>query len=181
MQLNKVFLAENPVPPAIVSCGDEDASYLYVSKDHRAAIKGQQVPCRYVVLQSSRYNGLTGLLWGVCFCITHSTRTCWLAREEDGKTEMLQLFGDEDRIVEYMGTLMSEPEKALRFSDLGVQGKVQMLIPTKVVNSGALDLWAICFETARELIDYSDVVVDWKVWDFKGDPEHMIWSSFWSS
>ncbi|KAJ5043064.1 uncharacterized protein L3040_004451 [Drepanopeziza brunnea f. sp. 'multigermtubi'] len=96
----------------------------------------------------------------------------WI-REKDDEIELLNLIGDEERIVEYLGTLVAEPERALRFSDVGAREELQMLIPTAVVNGGDLDLWAVCFETEAELRAFSDEVVDWEAWgDIQGEPQH---------
>ncbi|EKD17913.1 hypothetical protein MBM_03685 [Drepanopeziza brunnea f. sp. 'multigermtubi' MB_m1] len=96
----------------------------------------------------------------------------WI-REKDDEIELFNLIGDEERIVEYLGTLVAEPERALRFSDVGAREELQMLIPTAVVNGGDLDLWAVCFETEAELRAFSDEVVDWEAWgDIQGEPQH---------
>jgi hypothetical protein len=90
-------------------------------------------------------------------------------------TEEIQLWeGEEDDLMEYIvvRTKMSNPEKALRFSYVSWwhQTELQMVIPTQMVNSEELGLWAICFPKSEELKRYSSEVVDWKSWgDIKGE------------
>ncbi|KAK1707783.1 hypothetical protein BDP67DRAFT_568748 [Colletotrichum lupini] len=72
-------------------------------------------------------------------------------------------------------SLNEEPDKTLRLSYIGGHGyNEQMLIPTEMVNSDALDFYAQCFGTKQELLDYSDEVVDYDSWSnlvgYKGNP-----------
>ncbi|EKD13042.1 hypothetical protein MBM_08804 [Drepanopeziza brunnea f. sp. 'multigermtubi' MB_m1] len=96
----------------------------------------------------------------------------WEKENEDGKVEKIELYGEEELTVEYIRSLMiPEPEKALRLSTIDDEGSLQMLIPTKVVNSGVLDLWAICFETPEKLAEFSNEFPEWDDWDIKGESE----------
>ncbi|EKD17087.1 hypothetical protein MBM_04664 [Drepanopeziza brunnea f. sp. 'multigermtubi' MB_m1] len=91
--------------------------------------------------------------------------------------EERNLWGEgEKAIVRYLWSIsfVRKPFAALRFS--WVKGttnqQMQMLIPTKVVNNGGLDLSVQCFESEDELKRFSDDVVDWgdsEVWDIKGN------------
>ncbi|KAI9055291.1 hypothetical protein LZ554_000252 [Drepanopeziza brunnea f. sp. 'monogermtubi'] len=85
--------------------------------------------------------------------------------------ERQELWGaDEKVIVDYIKSqsLVSKPEKALRFS---IDWQWQMLIPTKVVNGGDLDLWAKCYKSEKELVEeFGKEAIDWKsAFDIKGD------------
>ncbi|EKD17181.1 uncharacterized protein L3040_005399 [Drepanopeziza brunnea f. sp. 'multigermtubi'] len=79
--------------------------------------------------------------------------------------------GDEEVIVDYIESLTPNPEKALRFSYISYVGwDLQMVIPTQVLNDDELELWAQCFESKEELLEYSDKTVDWESWGILGDP-----------
>ncbi|KAI9049099.1 hypothetical protein LZ554_006947 [Drepanopeziza brunnea f. sp. 'monogermtubi'] len=80
-----------------------------------------------------------------------------------------ELYGNEDLTVGYIKTVVPEPEKALRFSNVGLNGELQMLIPTKVVDNNDLELWSKCYETEEELREVSDGDANWKGWGIEGD------------
>ncbi|EKD13055.1 hypothetical protein MBM_08817 [Drepanopeziza brunnea f. sp. 'multigermtubi' MB_m1] len=79
------------------------------------------------------------------------------------------LWDDEDAILEYIGTLMPDPEKALRFSYIVPLPKLQMVIPTEMINSDELDFSAECWQTQAELEAYSSETVDWTSWKIAGE------------
>ncbi|KAK1991508.1 hypothetical protein LX36DRAFT_675194 [Colletotrichum falcatum] len=82
----------------------------------------------------------------------------------------------ERAISDYIdNSLHLDSDKTLRLSYVAGHGlNVQMLIPTAMVNSDALDFYAQCFRTKEELQRYSDEVVDYDRWPnvigYKGDP-----------
>jgi DNA-directed RNA polymerase subunit F len=95
----------------------------------------------------------------------------WERENSFGQNEKKELFEDEEQTVEYIKTLVeSEPEKALRFSDVGLNGELQMLIPTGVVNSGDLKLWAVCYEQEEDLSAEFSNEVSWETWGIEGRP-----------
>jgi hypothetical protein len=73
---------------------------------------------------------------------------------------------DED-ISKYITSFgISDPEKALRFSYLSQDPeKMQMVIPTDMLNKNDLDLWAHCWEKEYELEDEYSETVNWKGWE----------------
>ncbi|EKD12396.1 uncharacterized protein L3040_001004 [Drepanopeziza brunnea f. sp. 'multigermtubi'] len=96
--------------------------------------------------------------------------------------ERQELWGaDEEVIVDYIKSMgvVSKPKKAVRFA---INWQWQMLIPTKVVNGGDLDLWANCYESEEDLVEeFSTEAIDWKsAFEIKGDRttdwRHWTWS-----
>ncbi|EKD18144.1 hypothetical protein MBM_03916 [Drepanopeziza brunnea f. sp. 'multigermtubi' MB_m1] len=87
------------------------------------------------------------------------------------RVEQVNLWGGtEEVIVDYIEfeskPKILQPEKALRFS---LNWQMQMLIPTKVVDNGDLDLWGKCFRSENELKQFSYNIIDWESWNIKGD------------
>ncbi|EKD20387.1 hypothetical protein MBM_01069 [Drepanopeziza brunnea f. sp. 'multigermtubi' MB_m1] len=82
-----------------------------------------------------------------------------------------ELYGNEALTVGYIGTVVPEPQKALRFSEVGLNRELSMLIPTQVIDSDDLELWCKCYETKEELREASDGAIDWEAWGIEGDRE----------
>ncbi|EKD18883.1 hypothetical protein MBM_03125 [Drepanopeziza brunnea f. sp. 'multigermtubi' MB_m1] len=89
-----------------------------------------------------------------------------------GKIEENYLWnGDEKLLSEFIEKMILDPEKTLRFSWILHHGPhLQMVIPTDVLNNDDLDLWAECFESEKELLEYSSKIIDWDSWNIIGDP-----------
>ncbi|KAI9052331.1 hypothetical protein LZ554_003681 [Drepanopeziza brunnea f. sp. 'monogermtubi'] len=79
---------------------------------------------------------------------------------------------DEEKIVDHIAStnLIRKPKEALRFSYIkgSKRWQLQMLIPTDVITKDDLKLWAQCFESEQELVDFSKVVPNWDAWKAKG-------------
>ncbi|EKD15314.1 uncharacterized protein L3040_001681 [Drepanopeziza brunnea f. sp. 'multigermtubi'] len=89
---------------------------------------------------------------------------------ETGEEESLWSVA-ESEILRYIDTLVSNSEDALRFSRIsGNESKLQMLLPTDVVNNNDLGFSAICFDSERQLRGYSNEVIDWRAWQIEGSP-----------
>ncbi|KAJ5047327.1 uncharacterized protein L3040_003154 [Drepanopeziza brunnea f. sp. 'multigermtubi'] len=86
---------------------------------------------------------------------------------------------DEKVIEEYIQTraLITPPEKALRFAwIMGLEGELQMAIPAKLLSDEkSLYLYAECFETERELAEFSKEVIRWDTWKITGDRGQKGW------
>ncbi|EKD14981.1 uncharacterized protein L3040_003822 [Drepanopeziza brunnea f. sp. 'multigermtubi'] len=90
-----------------------------------------------------------------------------------GRTKQTLLWeSPEEVFVDYIDSLdIPEPDEALRFSWIVEHSwKMQMVIPTKVLNRDDLGLWAKCYQTRQELLDYSNEVVEWGTWGIEGNP-----------
>ncbi|EKD12989.1 hypothetical protein MBM_08751 [Drepanopeziza brunnea f. sp. 'multigermtubi' MB_m1] len=84
--------------------------------------------------------------------------------------------GNEHDVKSYIRSKKLDPEKTLRFLPVTLLDPdrnelLQMIIPTEVVNSNQLDLWAECWETKRELYDYSRETVYYMSWNIVGKPK----------
>ncbi|KAI9054391.1 hypothetical protein LZ554_001553 [Drepanopeziza brunnea f. sp. 'monogermtubi'] len=79
--------------------------------------------------------------------------TVWQAREET--------------IVDYIQSLMPEPERALRFGEFPKTYGIRMLIPTTVIMEDDLELKTDCFESSREMRKEWKDIVPWETWDIK--------------
>ncbi|EKD20729.1 hypothetical protein MBM_01411 [Drepanopeziza brunnea f. sp. 'multigermtubi' MB_m1] len=93
----------------------------------------------------------------------------------DGEMEVINLWrGNEEDILDYIHSMLPDtmPEKVLRFSYISfVLGRrLQMAIPTAMVNNDDLDLWAQCFDKKKDLWETSDETVLWENWGIVGDP-----------
>ncbi|KAI9048212.1 hypothetical protein LZ554_008007 [Drepanopeziza brunnea f. sp. 'monogermtubi'] len=96
--------------------------------------------------------------------------------EEDpnGETKVVNLWtGNEEDILDYIQSMLidTKPETALRFSWISfVRGwKMQMAIPTAMLNDDDLDFWAQCFEEDTDLWETSDETVLWENWNIVGE------------
>ncbi|EKD19063.1 uncharacterized protein L3040_006552 [Drepanopeziza brunnea f. sp. 'multigermtubi'] len=80
---------------------------------------------------------------------------------------------NENTILEYIRVMgQPNPKKALRFARVpAAPGKLQVVIPSDMVNRNTLDFSAQCWETKEELFDYSSATVDWMNWEIAGDPD----------
>jgi hypothetical protein len=101
----------------------------------------------------------------------------WIPKSyaEDGKPEPTPLWSfrtnNDATIKKYIESKgVQNPEKALRFAEIpSMPGKLQMVIPTEMINGNDLDLWAQCWKTEAELKENSSEIVDWTKWTIAGD------------
>ncbi|EKD12790.1 hypothetical protein MBM_09019 [Drepanopeziza brunnea f. sp. 'multigermtubi' MB_m1] len=82
--------------------------------------------------------------------------------------------GSGEFVLDYIRSkpLISDPDKALRFSWFqyeGAEWRLQMVIPARTISEGNLGLWAKCFEAQRDLMAYSDKVIQWDTWTIEGE------------
>ncbi|EKD18002.1 uncharacterized protein L3040_004541 [Drepanopeziza brunnea f. sp. 'multigermtubi'] len=82
-------------------------------------------------------------------------------------------YEDEEIIIEYVETKVPDPKKALRFThNPEDSSKLRMVIPTDLMHDDDLGLWARCWETKNELMDYSrGESLDWTDWQIVGFPK----------
>ncbi|KAJ5047496.1 uncharacterized protein L3040_003320 [Drepanopeziza brunnea f. sp. 'multigermtubi'] len=88
------------------------------------------------------------------------------------ETNQILWYKNEETILGYIQSIAPEnPEKALRFSSSSEwPEQLQIVIPTVTLNDDNLDFWAKCWETKKELEDYTTEPVNWLDWDIIGDP-----------
>ncbi|EKD15536.1 hypothetical protein MBM_06164 [Drepanopeziza brunnea f. sp. 'multigermtubi' MB_m1] len=95
------------------------------------------------------------------------SKLTWNARTE----EVYLWAGEEETVLEYIESMIPNPERALRFSWIVAGGSMQqMVIPSDIINYNELDMWAQCFQTAEELYRCSSEIIDWKSWEITGNP-----------
>ncbi|KAI9049326.1 hypothetical protein LZ554_007170 [Drepanopeziza brunnea f. sp. 'monogermtubi'] len=84
-------------------------------------------------------------------------------------------YEDEEIILEYVESKVSDPKRALRFTYYSEHyNKLKMVIPTDLINDDALGFWARCWETKNELMDYTrGETLDWTSWEITGFSEEI--------
>ncbi|KAI9055864.1 hypothetical protein LZ554_000802 [Drepanopeziza brunnea f. sp. 'monogermtubi'] len=80
---------------------------------------------------------------------------------------------NENNIGKYIESMrVPNPDGALRFAYIPyLNGRLQMVIPSDLINKNELDFWAQCWQTEEEMEkEFSSEAVDWKKWKIAGDP-----------
>ncbi|KAI9048303.1 hypothetical protein LZ554_008098 [Drepanopeziza brunnea f. sp. 'monogermtubi'] len=95
----------------------------------------------------------------------------WNRATSDGLLRKYLWGGKEDFILEYIGSMISDPEEAIRFGWIVYhEWELQMVIPTDMLNEDEFDLWGECFETKDELMRHSSAIIEWATWNIIGNP-----------
>ncbi|WQF79465.1 hypothetical protein CDEST_04479 [Colletotrichum destructivum] len=77
----------------------------------------------------------------------------------------------ERSIAQYIRGFGEDPDETVRISYIAGYGKtLQMLLPTSMVNADTLDIYAKCFPSKAELMEYENEIVDWRDWNLYGEP-----------
>ncbi|EKD14417.1 uncharacterized protein L3040_008221 [Drepanopeziza brunnea f. sp. 'multigermtubi'] len=176
------------------ACGEREViAYRTVSEEEAAYINRHNKPYRdkkhdrfsrwnqlasgfYTTNEPAGWRGYTGDEYCVIKADSdkfESARKVWIPKTTgDEASPTLLWSGNEERILDYIRSLgVPEPENALRFSHISLHpGKLQMVIPTDMINNDDLDLWAECWKSPKDLLNHASETVDWSRWAIAGHP-----------